>query len=56
MRTALIGPSGQILLPGSITPGRTQSNVVYDRGVSARHAIISSLKVDRLEGYFRRSV
>jgi pSer/pThr/pTyr-binding forkhead associated (FHA) protein len=51
MQAALIGPSGQTFLgPAGLTIGRMQSNqyVVYDRRVSARHAVISYLK----QGYF----
>ncbi|MGZ3628726.1 MAG: FHA domain-containing protein [Ktedonobacteraceae bacterium] len=51
MQAALIGPSGHTFLgPAGLTIGRMQSNqyVVYDRRVSARHAVISYLK----QGYF----
>ena len=51
MQAALIGPSGQTILGSTgLTIGRIQSNqyVVYDRRVSARHAVISFLK----QGYF----
>ena len=51
MQAALIGPSGQTFLgPAGLTIGRMQTNqyVVYDRRVSARHAVISYLK----QGYF----
>ena len=51
MQAALIGPSGQTIIgPAGLTIGRIQSNqlVVYDRRVSARHAVISSLK----QGYY----
>jgi hypothetical protein len=51
MQASLIGPSGQTILgPAGLTIGRMQSNqlVVYDRKVSARHAVISSLK----QGYY----
>ena len=51
MQAALIGPSGQTILgPTGLTIGRIQSNqyVVYDRRVSARHAVISFFK----KGYF----
>jgi pSer/pThr/pTyr-binding forkhead associated (FHA) protein len=51
MQAVLNGPSGQTIL-GSVglTNGRIQSNqyVVYDRRVSAHHAVISFLK----PGYF----
>jgi pSer/pThr/pTyr-binding forkhead associated (FHA) protein len=51
MQVALIGPSGQTIIGSAgLTIGRMQSNqlVVYDRRVSARHAVISSLK----QGYY----
>ncbi len=51
MQAALIGPSGQTILgPADLTIGPMQSSqyVVYDRRVSARHAVISFLK----QGYF----
>lgn len=51
MQAALIGPSGHTSLGhAGLTIGRMQSNqyVVYDRRVSARHAVISYLK----QGYF----